>query len=644
MAKSKGRPTPPKKLVEGTRQAYDLLEDGKTAEALEILVELDRAYPNKPEVLGNLVNAYYDLKDMTNYEHAMRKLIRLEPRDADLHYGLAGAYMLNVRPALAIGVFREAVRRWPDHPKAAEARKEIIQLERTLREQAASLNLSEAQAFDLLTQHDELRYCLAHAEYSKGRQLAEKLLRSYPDFSPALNNLAQLFAVEGEFDQAMRTSLHVLEIEPDNIHALSNLTRLNFLKGQPAEAEAYARRLKVSRGDAADRWMKIAEALTFLEDDEGVLDLYARAKAANELKPPDVDEIFYHLLAVAAYHRGKEKEAKNYWRKALKINPRFDWALENLEDLKRPPEERSGAWAYPFENWLLASIAHELSDQLNKLKKTAKKPDAQAALARFFEEKHPEVFFLAPHLVERGDSKARDFVVQIAAASVHPALTSTAKAYVFGKRGSTQERFEAATILAEADLLPAGPVQMWWGGEMREIILLNIEISPEPEESKLPKRAQLLAEEAYDALREGDGRGAQELLEQALAIAPDDPSLVNNLAMALDMQGQNEKALQMVLELHARFPDYFFGIIAAANLEVIQGNLERAHELLDGLVHRKKLHTSEFNALCQAQIQAYLAENKREAARSWVEMWEKVDPENPALKSYQRRVGPAKKW
>lgn len=638
--KPSSRPTLPRKLMDGTRNAYDLLKNGKTAEALDILVELDQTYPNTPEVLGNLVNAYFDLQDMSKYEQAIRRLYRLDPRDPDLSYGLAGAYLVNGRPALAIRAFQEALRRWPDHPKAADAHKEIPLLENALREQVAGLNLSETQALDLLVQHDELRYCLAHTEYRRGRQVAEKLLRGFPDFVPALNNLAQIFAAEGEFGQAIRTSQRVLEIEPENIHALSNLTRLHFLGGRPEEAAQSARRLKSSQADAASRWTKIAEALTFLEDDEGVLALYERAKAAGELEPPDADEIFYHLLAVAAYRQGKEKDARNYWQKALKINPHFDWALKNVEDLKKPVEDRSGGWAYPFESWLLATVVHELTGQLEKLKHAAKKTDVQGILARFFEEKYPEVFFLAPHLVERGDARAREFVARMAAVTGHPALVSAAKGYIFGKQGSFQERFKAANILSDANLLPSGPVQMWSSGEMREVMLLNIEISSEPDPSKLPHRIQALAEQAYDALRDKDGQRAQGLLEQALALWPDDPSLVNNLAMALEMQGQSERAHQMIIELNGRFPDYFFGVVGIAVLEIEKGNLDRAHELLNGLMQRKKLHTSEFTALCRAQVQVWLADKNREAARTWIGLWERVDPDNPDLKIYQRRVGP----
>ncbi len=641
--KQAGRPTPPRKLVEGTRQAYDLLEKGKPNEAVVILEGLDRAYPNTPEVLGNLVNAYYDLQDMREYEGAIRRLARIEPHDPDLGYGLAGAYLTNGRPALAIHAFQEALRRWPAHPKAADARQVIPRLEAALQEQAAPLGLSKPQIFDLMAQHDELRYCLDHTEYSQGRRVAEKLLRSYPDFLPALNNLAQIEAAEGNLEKAIHASERVLEIDPQNIHALSNLTRLHFVRGRPTEAGQYAHRLKASPAEATGRWTKIAEALTFLEDDDGVLALYEHAKAAGELELADTDEIFYHLLAVASVYLGKEKDAQQFWQEALKINPRFTWALENLADLKKSVDERAGAWAYPFESWLLGGVARELTGQLENQKRTANKADVQALLTRFFEENHPEVFFLAPHLVERGDAKAREFVARLAAVTAHPALVSAAKGFVFGRRGSFQERFEAAQILSEADLLPTGLVQIWSGGEQRDVILLNIEISPEPEEPKIPRRAQALAQQAFEALQDGNGQHAQELLEQALAIAPDEPSLVNNLAMALEMQGQADKARQMIQDLHVRFPGYFFGIIAVANLEVAQGNLEHAHDLLNGLMHRKKLHTSEFTTLCRAQIQAWLADNNREAARTWLEIWERVDPDHPDLMTYRVRIGPSQK-
>jgi tetratricopeptide (TPR) repeat protein len=591
------------------------------------------------EVLGGLVNAYYDLKDMPHYEHAARRLWQLERHEADLNYGLAGAYLVNDRPALALHMFREALRRWPDHSKAEEARKMLPLLEEVIREQTAELNLPEAEVFELIRQHDEVRYYLDHSEFKQGRLAAEKLLQRFPNFIPALNNLGQICAVEGDIDQAIKISLRVLQIEQENIHALSNLARLNFLRGRPEEALKYAEQLKLSKADATYRWTKTAEALTFLEDDAGVLALYEQAKAAGELEPPTTDSLFYHLLAVAAYNLGNEKKAIEFWEKALKIDPNFPYALENMADIKKPADERNGVWAFPFETWLLGPALLETGRYLEKMKKTSSKAEVQANFLRFLTEEHPEVFFLAPHLIARGDAKARGFVTTMAAVSGDVHLVEIAKNFVFGKKCSFEERINAAETLYTSDLLPSGAAKMWVKGKEQEILLLNVEIDPEPVKIKnMPRKAEELAEQALYALNEKDGERAQALLEQAINLWPNDPSLLNNLALAYQMQGQTRKAFETMHILRAKYPDYFFGIISAANMAALAGNFEQTHELLNGLMQHKKMHTSEFAALCSAQIQIALKEKNREGARSWVDTWERVDPDNPNLEIFRLKV------
>jgi len=196
-----------------------------------------------------------------------------------------------------------------------------------------------------------------------------------------------------------------------------------------------------------------------------------------------------------------------------------------------------------------------------------------------------------------------------------------------------------AEVLLQADLLSSGSLRMWNEGEWRQVMLLNMEISPEPERTFRSRALQKLYEEAYEALLDEDGPLAQEILEKAVVLAPDDPSLANNLAIAYQLQGQDDKARQMMADIHTRFPDYFFGIIAFASMEVIAGRMDHAHDLLNGLMQRKRMHTSEFVALCRAQIQAWLADKNKEAARTWLELWEKVDPDEPDLGYYHKVVG-----
>ena len=80
--------------------------------------------------------------------------------------------------------------------------------------------------------------------YTRCRQLAKKLLQQRPDFVPILNNLSQVDWLEGDLPGAIETSRKVLEIDPQNVHALSNLTRYLFMQGKQDEAWEFAKRLK----------------------------------------------------------------------------------------------------------------------------------------------------------------------------------------------------------------------------------------------------------------------------------------------------------------------------------------------------------------------------------------------------------------
>lgn len=643
MPKKKSSPTSkmpslPRRMVEDLYQASQLLEDGKPAEARQILLELDRRYPGHASVLGLLVDACYDLKDMRGYEEACYRLCKLSPDEADLTLAMAGAYLANFRPALALQVFEKFLRRWSQDERAGDARQTAAQLRQALKEELQELDLPEAEALELARLNEEVRFFMDHALYPQGRQAAEKLLKRSPAFTPALNNLSQIHALQGDSKSAMALCRKALEIEPDNVHALSNLARLLFLSGQPEEAARVAERLKASQAHAADFWAKKAELFAIMGDDQAMLELYRQAKAAGALKQQDNNPLFLHLAAVAYWQQGNEKEARRLWKEALKLEPAFDLPQQQLQDLDQPPARRHGAFAFPLNVWVSEAVFRELSRAVEQAARR-KREDAVRVAANQFLQKRPELISLAPHLLQRGDPLGRDFVIRLADISRHPDLLAALKDFALGQRGADEQRLKASQIVSEAGLLPSGAVRIWMQGEWRDVLLMNFEIGDEVEESLLSPEVTPLAEEAYHALRDDDPERAQQLLEQAIALQPDSPSLLNNLAMALDKQGENEKARAMLVDIHRRFPDYFFGIVGMARLATLEGDFEKARTMLNGVMQRKRLHYSEYDALCAAQIDLSLAEKNMEAARSWFEMWEGVDPENPKLNTYRLRLG-----
>ena len=198
-------------------------------------------------------------------------------------------------------------------------------------------------------------------------------------------------------------------------------------------------------------------------------------------------------------------------------------------------------------------------------------------------------------------------------------------------------RQEAAQLASEAGLLPAGLVRLWLQGEWREVLLFGWELHDEPTQEHEPQ-VEEWQKEATLALRRGDADEAERLLRRALEVEPDAPDLLNNLAVTYEQQGRRAEVETLLRRIIERHPDYAFAPISLARVLLQRGERAEARDLLQSLLARRRLHYSEFAALCAAQADLYLAEGNRDAARSWRRMGAEVDPDNPSLTRQQRQL------
>src|SRR5262249_39496423 len=144
----------------------------------------------------------------------------------------------------------------------------------------------------------------------------------------------------------------VLELAPDNLHALSNLTRFLVLHGQLDEARQAAERLKALTSPREDVWVKKADALSYLGDDQGVLDAWQAACREGEPRgTPLALAMLCHLAGVAHARQGREGQARLLWQQALGHVPGFDLPRRNLDDLGRPPGQRHAPYPYTLQYW-----------------------------------------------------------------------------------------------------------------------------------------------------------------------------------------------------------------------------------------------------------------------------------------------------
>lgn len=639
----KSQPSLPRRLVESLRESDELMKHKQWAEARTLLEELDDDYPGQPYVLTNLVNTYYELGDMRGYQQTGERLLKADDGDPDLRLGLAGAYLANGFPMLALRTFHDFLRRNPDHPRASEVRATVALLEEGLENILAELGVEGAEGQRLAELHEEVQSCLSQGEYAQARRLAEELLRRRPNFAPALNNLTQAYAADGRLPEAIATAQRVLAFAPDNIHALSNITRCLCLSGRWSEARQYAAQLIASNARAVEGQLKKMEALSHLGDDESVLAVFHQAEKAPADEQALESPILWHLAAVAALFLGQESEARRYWQRALKLQPGFDLAQANLDDLRQPVEQRNAPWAFPLNNWLNASMARELRRLMSNLQ--GRSNEAVKSTVQRFVRQHPQITMLAPTLLERGGRGGREFILMMAQMAATPELLTALKAFAVGQHGSDDLRIKAAQIAVEHQAMPGGLTRLWMKGAWQDLLLMGFELHGEPLQPYQHKpQVERWLRAAIEAMNDGDDAEAEQLLKQALAVEPDRPDLLNNLAAVYAATNREPAALALWRQIFDGHPDYLFARASLARAAALRGDVDQARQLLEPLFSRQRLHFSEFAAFSGAQIDLLLAEGKKEGARSWFEMWEGAVPDDPRLDHYRRLVGkPARK-
>lgn len=619
------------------RAADTLVEEDRPKEALTLLAELADRYPESAEVLEALLNLSLDTGDMPRYQETAARLLELQPENADLALAEAGAAMENIFPLTALERFRRFLARWPEHPKAQEARKSKEAIERALPELFERLGLEGETRFSVGLQHERIQHLLALGRLREVRRAAEKLIAEEPNLAAARNNLAYAAWQQGELSEAERVFREVLDRKPDNVHALSNLARLLATLGREEEARALADRLKASSAPANDRWLKVAEALIFLGDDEGVLDALARQEEKKGRAAPASEALLRHLAAVAAARQGDTKRARKLWEEALLLNPGLEPAQENLEALDLPPALRPAPWAFPVEGCISPALLRRIRESI----KAARNDKEYRATVRRLLETVPGLRASLLLLLNQGDPEAIRLALVLLGASGEAPLEEAVKRFALGERGSIHERVYAARIAREAGGVPEEELQIWTGKRRYPLRWLDHEVTDEPER-KHSRRVESLGEQALLAMRDGRAEEGERLLREALELEPESPDLLNNLAAAFQLQGRIAEGMKLAEEVHTRWPDYFFGRCAVARMRAQKGRLEEARKLLEPLLEQRRLHRTELAALYAARIDLLLAEGDKEGARVWLDLMEDKAPDDPQLLSLRMKLAGAR--
>jgi hypothetical protein len=245
-------------------------------------------------------------------------------------------------------------------------------------------------------------------------------------------------------------------------------------------------------------------------------------------------------------------------------------------------------------------------------------------------DEYPQIAASARYHVRTGDDLSRYFGLLMAEYTGAEWLAAEAARLVTGNVLRKDRRIQAMRFLAdngEMVLEEETPK----GSKTQTIRVHEFEISREPT-GETPPEVKALVTKAYWFLREGDGARAERLLRKALKTREDQPAIWQNLGVAYEMQGRDDKALKTLEQTYRRFPDYAFARFAVAvRLARKEGKIKEALELLQPIMEQRKYHVSEFTALCHTMVLIHMADKKFDAALQWLDMWKDVEPNDPRL-------------
>jgi tetratricopeptide (TPR) repeat protein len=254
---------------------------------------------------------------------------------------------------------------------------------------------------------------------------------------------------------------------------------------------------------------------------------------------------------------------------------------------------------------------------------------------RYFE-RHPQLELVVEMMLEQSDPSACELLIRLAPLVERPAIFAALKKFALGQRGSDDLRMQALMALSKAGYIE-GEVDVWRDGALHPVRLMSQEIYCEPT-ADVPPEVNDLMLSAHDAINDGRGAEAEQLLDEGLRLRPDDVSMQFNRAVAIGLQNRQDEALAIVRRIHRDRPDYVFARTHLADECIANGDLEGAKTLLAPIAEKQRLHVSEHAAWCSSNINLALAEGNRGAARNLLKAWEQIDPDDRRIKYWKGRL------
>ncbi|MCL6454830.1 MAG: tetratricopeptide repeat protein [Alicyclobacillus sp.] len=154
------------------------------------------------------------------------------------------------------------------------------------------------------------RQLLEDGQFEAAVEWLTELTQRNPSDLAAHNNLSLAYYYTGRYQRAIETALHVLTVEPDNLHALCNLAVFTAHVGPLSRLKPIVAQLTKLFPLHYDHAMKVGTTLGIIGEHEAAFSIfYKLARFVDQPEP-----VLIHSIAAAAANIGRYATAIRWWK------------------------------------------------------------------------------------------------------------------------------------------------------------------------------------------------------------------------------------------------------------------------------------------------------------------------------------------
>lgn len=625
------------------QEAEKLFLDGQFEEALQLLDRHTLRLQNDFRFHTLRAEILRDLGHHIEAAQAVARAQALAPNDPHVLLTASMAYLAAAFFSLAA----EARRRWfrtasPEHPAYAlqqRIEEEYRAASRKLQTQfdAPDVETVERAALEL----DRGRWALTHGRWEDALQHSHTAAELLPRWPPPRNNLSMALFQLGRPYEAIAEAEQVLELDADNVPALANLIRFHHALGDQDEVARYAERLAaLPLADDDGHVIRQLEGLTVGGYYENVIHLLRAAQRKHK----DLHPLGELYAGIAAANLGKWREAMRHLQRAKQqrlehplLEPTWMAVLQ-----KRPGPGNMDH--YPALHYselapkALVLAASRIFEREHRLGRRDEK--AWSELLK----RYPQAVTVAKQLLYlHTEPEMVESTIEWLAGMRTPEAIQVLKEFTFGQRGDEEARMHGLRTLQELGVIePGAEVEVWVGGEQRQVRVQHLEITEDIPRPDYPPAAWRAYEKAVAAHQAGDYKKAEREYRHMLKHAPNAKEAYNNLAVLYSAQGKHKEAeeyLDRALEID---PLYAYPRITRAIRALAQQDIEAAEKWLQPLNERTRWHPVEYGYYLKALARLAIAKGEYDSAESSLKLATELNPDDEEAKELLQRLETAR--